>query len=279
MEDEEITLRTLKEYDDFEEIMRQEVETLELAEKDIFPSKLMMVASETGGAVVGAFDRRGKLVGFVFNFPGFRYGRIIEWSYLISVLPAQRGRGLERRLKLWQREAALERGVSLICWAFDPLDPRAARRNLNGLGAVCDEYMVDFPDPMSGPVYGKNASDRLVARWHLEDERVISRLKDPAADVEIPTESRVIEVADDSGDFFLRRPPALDLTGDLVALPIPSEISSLRRENIEIFTKWQDAVGKVLTHYFSNGYTAEDFVLTPKGNPLWGWYILRRRVI
>jgi predicted GNAT superfamily acetyltransferase len=270
------SIRTLHTYDDFEAIQQQEAEILGLDEKDVFPAKLMMVASETGGAVVGCFDPAGKLVGFVVNFPGYRYGRIIEWSYLISILPSLRGRGLERRLKWAQREAALARGVSMICWGFDPLDAGAARRNLHELGAVCSEYLLDFPDPMSGPVYGRFSADRLIARWRLEDAAVKARINATPRETEIPEGSRLVNPLPARYDPPSPNEIDLDRRDVFLTLPVPVDIPALRRDSPGAVERWLSLVRCVFQHYFKIGYTAEDFTFRQDEPPGWGWYVLRK---
>ncbi len=273
---EDCSLRTLYSYDEFEQVAALQMEALGLRQTDVFPPKLMKVAVDNGGAVVGAFDAAGKLVAFVFNFPGQRYGRPIEWSYLIAVAPCQRGRGLERRLKLVQRRAVLERGFSTVCWAFDPLDAGAARRNLHELGALSDEYVLEFPDPMSGPVYNCFTSDRLIAFWNLDDPRVATRLASTPQETEVPDEVCLIEPGElEAG----RGPPGAPEVGwddNVLAFPIPVDYAGLRRGNKDAARSWRLLTRATLNRCFSRGFVTSDFVYRQPERPDWGWYVLQR---
>jgi len=51
-----------------------------------------------------------------------------------------RNAGIGRRLKLRQRQEALERRIELIEWTFDPLELKNAFFNLERLGAVVRQY-------------------------------------------------------------------------------------------------------------------------------------------
>ena len=270
------SLRTLESYGDFEQVAGLQMEALGLRQTDVFPPKLMKVAVDNGGAVVGTFDSAGKLVAFVFNFPGHRYGRPIEWSYLIAVAPGQRGRGLERRLKLAQRLAALERGFCTVCWAFDPLDAAAARRNLHRLGALVDEYAPDFPDPMSGPLYNRFTSDRLIAVWNLDDPHVAARLASEPQEAKFPDEVCLIEPAQlEAG----RGPPCTteaDRDGDVLAFPSPADYAGLRRTSQDAARSWRLLTRATLGRCFSRGYVASGFAYRQPERPDWGWYVLRR---
>jgi len=95
-----------------------------------------VVASLTGGQVLGAFDGE-KLVGLPWRWWG--YGRDLcictrTRPGLTRVIVIA---GIGRMLKLFQRDEALARGIRLVEWTFDPLELKNAHFNLNRLGAIC----------------------------------------------------------------------------------------------------------------------------------------------
>jgi len=98
------------------------------------PVPMFAVASETGGQVLGAFDG-DRMVGFTLAIAGWREGRAFLHSHMTAVLPDYRDRGIGRRLKLFQRDDALARGIILVEWTFDPLEVKNAYFNLMRLGA------------------------------------------------------------------------------------------------------------------------------------------------
>src|SRR5580704_13004190 len=99
------------------------------------PRPLFVVAAETGGQVLGAFDG-SNMVGFTLAFPGYRDGTPLLHSHMTAVLAGYRDRGIGRRLKLLQREDALQRGIYLVEWTFDPLEVKNAYLNFMRLGAI-----------------------------------------------------------------------------------------------------------------------------------------------
>ena len=69
------------------------------------PLPLFVVAAETGGQVLGAFDHE-KMVGFTLAIAGYRDGLPFLHSHMTAVLENYRDRGIGRRLKLFQRDDA-----------------------------------------------------------------------------------------------------------------------------------------------------------------------------
>src|SRR5260370_15547404 len=107
------------------------------------PVTMFVVASITGGQVLGAFDG-DKLVGYTLAVVGLREGRTHLHSHQTGVSAGYRDRGVGRMLKLFQRDEALGRGIRLVQWTFDPLEMKNARFNLNRLGAICRQYIPNL---------------------------------------------------------------------------------------------------------------------------------------
>src|SRR5579862_7513323 len=88
------------------------------------PMPMFVVAQETGGQVLGAFlgddSRPEDMVGFTMAIAGWRDRRPFLHSHMTAVLSEMRDHGIGRKLKLFQREDALERGIDLVEWTFDP---------------------------------------------------------------------------------------------------------------------------------------------------------------
>jgi len=140
-------------------------------ERDVVPSQMYVVAAKIGGQTLGAFVG-GKMAGFVLAYPGIRDGRGYLHSHMAAVLPEYRNLGIGRKLKLAQREDALARGISLIEWTFDPLQTRNAYFNICRLGVVVRRYLLDVYGATSSPLHAGLPTDRLVAEWNLDSERV-----------------------------------------------------------------------------------------------------------
>lgn len=139
------------------------------------PMPIYVVAAETGGQVLGAFLGE-QLVGFTMAMPGLHAeaGRLRPFlhSHMTAVLPEYRDRGVGRRLKLFQREDALARGIKLVEWTFDPLEMRNAHFNFMRLGAVARRFLPNCYGITSSPLHCGMPTDRLVAEWWLASPRV-----------------------------------------------------------------------------------------------------------
>ena len=128
------------------------------------PADLMMVIQHEGGLVAGAFEGE-RLVGYVFGFPTREPH--VQHSHRLAVHPDARGRSLALRLKRYQRDWCLARGITLVRWTFDPLRHTNAHLNIARLGAEVSTYHPDYYGVMKGINAGL-PSDRLRADWHLE---------------------------------------------------------------------------------------------------------------
>jgi predicted GNAT superfamily acetyltransferase len=138
---------------------------------DLIPLRLFVVATKIGGQVVGAFDG-GELIGFAMAIPGTRGGNPYLHSHMLAVRESYRNSGLGRRLKLAQRDDALHRSIRLIEWTFDPLEIRNAWLNIERLGAIARRYNPNQYGLSSSPLQGGLPTDRLVAEWWLDSQRV-----------------------------------------------------------------------------------------------------------
>jgi predicted GNAT superfamily acetyltransferase len=161
---------------------------------EVEPATLFVVAEETGGQVLGAFDS-DRLVGYTLALVGFRDGTLFLHSHMTGVLAEYRDRGVGRALKLFQREEALGRGIRLIVWTFDPLELRNAHFNLNRLGAIARKYLPNLYGLTTSPLHLGLPTDRLWAEWQLDSARVVAAVEDLAkepedapATIELPAE-------------------------------------------------------------------------------------------
>ena len=91
---------------------------------------------------------------------------------MLAVRPAYRNAGIGRRLKLYQRDEALSRGISLMEWTFDPLEIKNAFLNIHKLGVIVRAYTPNFYGVSSSRLQGGLPTDRLHAEWWMDSERV-----------------------------------------------------------------------------------------------------------
>jgi predicted GNAT superfamily acetyltransferase len=138
---------------------------------DTVPDQIFIVARKTGGQVMTAYDGNTP-VGFALAFAAMREGLTYLHSHMVGVVEKYQNRGVGRLLKLAQREDALERGINLIEWTFDPLQLKNAHFNIERLGAIVRHYIPNLYGRTSSPLHAGLPTDRLVAEWWVRSQRV-----------------------------------------------------------------------------------------------------------
>jgi predicted GNAT superfamily acetyltransferase len=231
-------------------------------ETDLLPVPLMIAVNEAGGLTAGAFSG-GMLVGYAFGFPGTieLNGRSVaqHHSHILAVLPGRHGRGTGQRLKQFQAQWCLERGIEVMTWTFDPLRARNAHLNLERLGATSRSYRPDHYGSMGDAQNSELETDRLLAVWQLRD-----RPTGPRAAPDFTRLPAALARQEDG------RPAEPDLTLDSPQLlvGVPPDLDQLLLDDMPQALLWRARVRSVLQHYFSAGYTASRF--------LGGHYLLTR---
>ena len=172
----DVVVRRCQGTDELQAAFDMQKEVWGFADVDMIPLRLFVVALKIGGQVLGAFDG-GRLVGFALGIPGMRNGHPYMHSHMLAVRDAYRNSGVGRRLKLFQREEALSRGVELIEWTFDPLEIKNAFLNLEKLGAIARRYNINQYGSTTSPLHGGLPTDRLTAEWWLKSRRVTMLLE------------------------------------------------------------------------------------------------------
>lgn len=135
----------------------------------VVPAEMMLVAAETGGAVVVARDD-GRVVGFCMGVAAWDGRTAWMWSHMAAVDPRYQSRGVGAALKFRQREIARARGYRVITWTFDPLEAGNANFNLVKLGAVARVYLPNHYGQMNDRLNRGLPSDRLLAEWWVGGE-------------------------------------------------------------------------------------------------------------
>src|ERR1035437_7462056 len=170
-----ILIRSCHGIEEFEACVQVERKVWKSADVDVVPIPLFVVAAETGGQVIGAFHGKD-LVGFTLSIAGWRDRKPFLHSHMTAVLSAYWDRGIGRRLKRFQRDDALARGIGLVEWTFDPLVTKNAYFNFMRLGAIARRYLPNAYGITTSPLHGSLPTDRLVAEWHLRSDRVLHAL-------------------------------------------------------------------------------------------------------
>jgi predicted GNAT superfamily acetyltransferase len=170
-----ITLRNLETLPEFREALKLQKEIWGFEDIELLPLRLFVVARKVGGQVIGAFDESAPgrpMVGFLLAIPGLKKDRPYLHSHMMGVLPRYRNLGIGRRLKLAQRDDALQRGIELVEWTYDPLEIKNAYFNIERLGGVVRRFVLNQYGTTSSPLHGGLPTDRCVVEWELASARV-----------------------------------------------------------------------------------------------------------
>jgi predicted GNAT superfamily acetyltransferase len=165
------------------------------------------------------------------------------------VLPGTQNQGVGYALKLHQRDWALDRGIELITWTFDPLVCRNAHFNLARLGVLVDEYHVDFYGVVPDAINAGDETDRCVARWELTAERK-ERHASEAGGVALLVErdGRPVATGCVAGD------------DDAALVAVPRDIQEIRATDPALAREWRVAVRETLGVALRKGFVADGFV-------------------
>ncbi len=177
MAESNVTIRECVSIDDFKQCVEFERAIYNDQDVNIMPIRLYMLSKACKAPTIGAFDETGQMVGFVHTALALMHGRVIYHSHLAAVAEKLRHRDIGFRMKLAQRERALDAGISLIVWTFDPIHSRSAHFNINKLGAIMRRYEPNYYGEGLSTVFDPGVpSDRLYAHWWIKSPHVLSVL-------------------------------------------------------------------------------------------------------
>jgi predicted GNAT superfamily acetyltransferase len=238
------------------------------------PPAILKVAQILGGVSAGAYDPDGQLLGFVFGMTGVRDGELAHWSDMLAVREHVRDTGLGARLKQYQRDQVLARGVESMYWTFDPLQSRNAYLNFNKLGIVVREYVRDMYGDTDSPLHQGVGTDRFIALWQMSSDRVVARLAGSERGPESPPRD-AHRVLDSHGVDGMLHPgePDLGSRNHRLLVTIPSDISEIMERSLDVALEWRGATRAVFTHYLGEGYEARELLRSGATSE----YLLERR--
>jgi predicted GNAT superfamily acetyltransferase len=167
----EIRIRAMEEAQEMSVCVELQQRIWGYAPIDTVPDQIFIVAKKTGGQVMTAYEGDTP-VGFALAFAAMRDGLTYLHSHMVGVVEEYHNRGVGRLLKLAQREDALERGIDVIEWTFDPLQLKNAHFNIERLGTIVRHYIPNLYGRTSSPLHAGLPTDRLVAEWWVRSQRV-----------------------------------------------------------------------------------------------------------
>lgn len=266
-----LRLRPLASVDEIRAAVDLEQAVWQAEERDLVPVTEIVAARENGGIVLGAWEGE-RLVGFVFSMVGRRDGRIYQYSRMLAVDPAWRGRGLGAELKLAQKREALARGDRWMEWTFDPLEARNAALNLRRLGARVSHYYRDFYGARTSRFDLGIPTDRFRAGWDLDEDLRRTGPGRRAAAEGAPVAFEVVLI-----DGRPRPGPVRVAPGwDRCLIPVPSLFQPIREASRDTALAWRMAVRQAAEAAFAAGLVVVDFEPAWSAEPPLGAHVLLR---
>jgi predicted GNAT superfamily acetyltransferase len=229
-------------------------------------AELLVALAHAGNYVAGAWAGE-RLAGACMGFLSAPPRRALH-SHIAGVAPGTQRRGVGFALKLHQRAWALDRGLPLAVWTFDPLVARNAWFNLTKLGADASEYLADFYGPMTDAINAGDASDRLLVDWRLDDPRVAAACAGSPAE----PDPRALRAAgaqlalDQAADGL---PVAGRADAPVLLVRVPPDVEGLRASDPAAASRWRHAVREVLGGLLAGGATVTGFARP-------GCYVVRK---
>jgi chorismate synthase len=259
-----IVIRDIESLAEMREVEQLQREIWGVEDLEVYPALALKPQKEVGAILIGAFAE-GRLIGFVFGFPGILNGETIIHSDMLGISAAYRSNNLGYLLKRAQREEAMALGIKRITWTFDPLQSRNAHLNFSKLGVIADRYYVDYYGVTSSFLH-RFGTDRLWVTWLLDSERVKLRMEGHSAPrIELDQLPHPVRVGEK-----LEPIKGNVLDGQQLVIEIPGEINA----NHE---RWREVTREAFTTALDAGYVIEEFYVTEREGQKFGRYFLAQR--
>ena len=222
----------------------------------------MIASIRRGGILLGALDDRGGLAGFVYSMPARKDGRLTQWSHMLGVLPASRAAGVGASLKLAQRRAALDQGVDLVEWTYDPLQALNAHFNFSKLGVVVQEYEENAYGASPSPLHAGAPTDRFVAEWHIQRphvERRISAWGQPMFRDRSVSDAELVNPSLAHQEWRAPGPANLAAGARRLLVEIPVGFTEMLAADPALALAWRMQTRQIFQAYLPRGYRVVDF--------------------
>ena len=247
-----IVIRDIETLDEMHEVEELQREIWGVSERDVLPALALRPQKEVGAILIGAFTE-GRMIGFVFGFPGILNGETIIHSDMLGVSSEYRSQNLGYLLKMAQRSAALKLGVKRITWTFDPLQSRNAHLNFSKLGVIADRYLINYYGETSSFLH-RAGTDRLWVSWLLDREADESEMPEAPALVRVGQDGEPVVNTERTDESRL-------------VIEIPGE------PNAEL---WREPTRAAFTSALDAGYIVQNFYVVERNDRKIGAYLLVR---
>jgi predicted GNAT superfamily acetyltransferase len=271
-----VSIRDIEGIAEMREVEELQKEVWGMGDREVVPVMNLIAVKESGGALIGAFDG-DKLVGFAYGFGGCEHGRMSLHSHMAAVKSQYRNFNLGYRLKLAQRDHALDKGLTLMTWTFDPLQSLNAHFNFSKLGVVSDSYRINFYGDATSSYLHRTGTDRLWVSWLLDSQRVKQRLESPAqSESSEALRSGLTPLVKVNADGAPERSElASGLAREYALIEIPADIVALQQRCPELGVEWREATREAFTAAINAGFLIEEFHRRSNSGQAGGVYLLR----
>jgi predicted GNAT superfamily acetyltransferase len=188
------------------------------------------------------------------------------FSKRMVVLPEYRSQGIGYRLKLAQRQIAMEEGIRLVVWTFDPLLALNAHLNIRKLGGICQSYHENYYGTSSeGGLAKLGTSDRLMLEWWVTNRRVEERINGSRKDLTLShyldANTSIINPSTLSHDGILLPAEKTETSaGTFALLEIPTRYPTLESSNPQLAKTWRMHTRQMFKQMFARGFVVTDFL-------------------
>ena len=226
---------------------------------------MFVITLKRGGILLGAFDG-DRLVAFVYSIAGIKDGRPMQWSHMLGVLPTYRGTGVGRELKLEQRRVAIEMGLELMEWTYDPLQGVNAHLNFRRLGVIVEDYVEDVYGASTSVLHQGNPTDRFIAQWWMNTPRVKQAIvaRDEAVAGAVPPREHwdramPANAVSVRGRWVGCEAVTLGADAPWLTVVIPGRFTEMLTGDAGLAQDWRFATRDIFNHYLPRGYKVVDF--------------------
>jgi predicted GNAT superfamily acetyltransferase len=224
------------------------------------PAWLMEDSTKVGGLTLGLWHGN-EAVGFSYALPGLDEGDAYLYSSGLGVLPEHRSQGQAVAMKIVQRERALERGFTRMSWTYSALRSVNAHIYITGLGGIGSKYVVDNRGSFDTDwqTEGGVPLDEFAVDWHLDSQRVRSRLADGAPGQDLGSIPVITHCSGSAPSVVLDRVDELPGT-DRVAVEVPPDFQSLVNETPALAQDWRSKTRPVFVKLLEARYALTECI-------------------
>ncbi|MFC7395282.1 GNAT family N-acetyltransferase [Scopulibacillus cellulosilyticus] len=217
------------------------------------PTHQTLTVAKNGGIILGAYHEN-TMVGFNYGFPGFRNQQVYLCSHMTGIHPDYQKKGIGFSLKRKQREAAIEKGYTLVNWTYDPLESLNAYLNLSKCHGIAAEYIEHLYGDMDDALNGNLPSDRFRVEWWINSDHVKKGYPENQSK-ETPQLVGIKENSEFPGlhDFESGTLNIIE-ESDTWLVPVPKTFQQIKKNDLGLALDWRLKTRKIFKALLSKGY-------------------------